>query len=37
MLSVVGRSYGFYFAGLCLVSIEFRAGGKLARRRFADN
>jgi hypothetical protein len=37
--SVVGRMkrYGFYFLDPRLVSIEFRAGGKLARRRFADN
>jgi hypothetical protein len=37
--SVVERMkrYGFYFVDLRLVSIEFRGGGKLTRRRFADN
>jgi putative transposase len=37
--SVVERMkrYGFYFVDPRLVSIEFRGGGKLARRRFADN
>ncbi len=37
--SVVERMkrYGFYFVDPRLVSIEFQGGGKLARRRFADN
>jgi hypothetical protein len=37
--SVVARMkrYGFYFLDPRLVSIQFRGGGKLARRRYANN
>ena len=31
------KRYGFYFVDARLVSIEFRGGGKLTGRRFADN